>query len=157
MKERLWEAVQIRVEGTDSYESLAAKAAAKVNIPELHWYLTFSGRDLRYVPCPSSLHERDSTFRMQSRLLGGVPLQPTPGEWFCSACNRGGCWASRRTCFRCLAARPAEDSTSFQPQPKGRNQRERLALGIPSLKSFFLTCATKLMLLTKKALGLRVW
>ena len=36
--------VQVRVDGSDSYESLAAKVAAKVNIPECHWYLTFSGK-----------------------------------------------------------------------------------------------------------------
>ena len=92
--------VQVRVEGNDSYESFAAKVAANVNIPECHWYLTFSSRDLRHMPCPSSVLHRDSTVRMQSRLLGGAPLQPTPGEWFCRACNRGGCWASRRSCFR---------------------------------------------------------
>ena len=34
--------VQVRVEGSDSYESLAAKIAAKVNIPQCHWNLTFS-------------------------------------------------------------------------------------------------------------------
>ena len=95
--------MQVRVEGNDSYESLAAQIAAKVNIPECHWYLTFSGKDLRHMPCPTSVLHRDSTFRVQSRLLDGAPLQPTPGEWFCPARNRGGCWASRRTCFRCLA------------------------------------------------------
>ena len=94
--------VQVRVEGSDSYESLAAKVAAKVNIPECHWYLTFSGKDWRHVLLPTSVLHRDCTIRMCSRLLGGAPLQPTPGEWFCPACNRGGCWASRRTCFRCL-------------------------------------------------------
>ena len=41
--------VQVRVEGSDSYESFAAKVAAKVNVPERHWYLTFSGKDLRHV------------------------------------------------------------------------------------------------------------
>ena len=111
--------VQVRVEGTDSYENLAAKVAAKVNIPERHWYLTFWCRDLRHVLCPTSVLQRDSTVRMHSRLLGGAPLQPTPGEWFCPACNRGGCWASRRTCFRCLAPRPARGSTPLQPQSRG--------------------------------------
>ena len=38
--------VQVRVEGSDSYESLAAKIVAKVNIPECHWYLTFLDKDL---------------------------------------------------------------------------------------------------------------
>ena len=127
--------VQVRVEGSDSYESLAAKIAAKVNIPSCHWYLTFSGKDLRHVPLPVSMLHRDSTLRMCSRLLGGAPLQPTPGEWFCPACNRGGCWASRRTCFRCLAPRPAGDSTPLQPQSRGRNQRERRALGREPLRS----------------------
>ena len=79
--------VQLRVEGNDSDKSLSAKVAAKVNIPECRWYLTFSGRDLRHVPCPTSMLHRDSTVRMQSRLLGGAPLQPTPGEWSCPACN----------------------------------------------------------------------
>ena len=77
--------VQVRVEGSDSYESLAAKIAAKVNIPQCHWYLTFSGKDLRHVPLPVSMLHRDSTLQMCSRLLGGAPLQPTPGEWFCPA------------------------------------------------------------------------
>ena len=86
--------VQVRVEGSDSYESLAAKVAAKVNIPECHWYLTFSGKDLRHVLRPTSVLHCDSTIRMCSRLLGGAPLQPTPGEWFCPACNRGGCLLS---------------------------------------------------------------
>ena len=121
--------VQVRVDGTDSYENLAVKIAAKVNIPQCHWYLTFSGKDLQHVPLPVSMLHRDSSLRMCSRLLGGAPLQPTPGEWFCPACNRGGCWASRRTCFRCLAPRPAGDSTPLQPQSRGRNQRERRALG----------------------------
>ena len=121
--------VQIRVESTDSYESLAEKVVAKTLIPEPHWYLTYSGSDLRHVPCLFSVLQRDSTVRMQSRLLGGAPLQPTPGEWFCPGCNRGGCWASRRNCFRCLAPRPSDDSASLQPQSRGRNQRERRALG----------------------------
>ena len=72
--------VQVRVEGSDSYESLAAKVAAKVSIPECHWYLTFSGKDLRHVLRPTSVLHRDSTIRMCSRLLGGAPLQPTSGE-----------------------------------------------------------------------------
>ena len=127
--------VQVRVERSDSYESLAAKIAAKVNIPQCHWYLTFSGKDLRHVPLPVSMLHRDSTLRMCSRLLGGAPLQPTPGEWFSPACNRGGCWASRRTCFRCLAPRPAGGSTPLQPQSRGRNQRERRALGREPLRS----------------------
>ena len=127
--------VQVRVEGSDSYESLAAKVAAKVNIPQCHWYLTFSGKDLRHVTLPISMLHRDSTLRMCSRLLGGAPLQPTPGEWFCPACNRGGCWASRRTCFRCLTPRPAGGFTSPQPQLRGRNQRERRALGREPLRS----------------------
>ena len=54
--------VQVRVEGNDSYESFAAKVAAKVNLPECHWYLTFSGRDLRHMPCPTSVLHRDSLF-----------------------------------------------------------------------------------------------
>ena len=45
--------VQVRVEGSDSYESLAAKVAAKVNIPECHWYLTFLGKDLRHASSPN--------------------------------------------------------------------------------------------------------
>ena len=61
--------VQVRVEGSDSYESLAAKVAAKVNIP-----LTFLGKDLRHAPCLTSVLHRDSTIRMCSRLLGGVVL-----------------------------------------------------------------------------------
>ena len=67
---------QVRVEGSDSYESLAAKVAAKVNIRQCHWYLTFSGKDLRHVTLPISMLHRDSTLRMCSRLLGGAPLQP---------------------------------------------------------------------------------
>ena len=66
--------VQVRVEGSDSYESLAAKVAAKVNILERHWYLTFSGKDLRHVLLPTSVLHCDSTIRMCSRLLGGAPL-----------------------------------------------------------------------------------
>ena len=66
--------VQVRVEGKNSYESLAAKVAAKVNIPACHWYLTFWGRDLRHMLCPPSVLHRDSTVVMQSRLLGGAPL-----------------------------------------------------------------------------------
>ena len=67
--------VQVRVEGSDSYEKLAAKVAAMVNVPERHWYLTFSGKDLRHVLCPTSVLQRDSTVRMHSRLLGGASLQ----------------------------------------------------------------------------------
>ena len=127
--------MQVRVEGSDSYQSLAAKVAAKVNIPERHWYLTFSGKDLRHVLRPTSVLKRDSTVRMCSGLLGGATLQPTPGEWFCPACDRGGCRASRRTCFRCLAPRPAGGSTPLQLQPRGLNQRERRALGREPLRS----------------------
>ena len=67
--------VQVRVEGNDLYEILAAKVVAKVNTPVCHWYLTNSGKDLRHLPCPTSVLHRDSTVRMQSRLLGGAPLQ----------------------------------------------------------------------------------
>ena len=67
--------VQVRVEGKDSYESLAAKVDAKVSIPERHWYRhLLGGRDLRHVLCPTSLLQRDSTVRMHSRLLDVVPL-----------------------------------------------------------------------------------
>ena len=114
---------------------LQLRVAAKVNIPERHWSLTFLGKDLRHASCLTSVLHRDSTIRMCSRLLGGAPLQPTPGEWFCPACNRGGCWASRRTCFRCLTPRPAGGSTPLQPQSRGRNQRERRALGRDPVRS----------------------
>ena len=68
--------MQVRVEGSDSYESLAAKVAAKVDIAERHWYLTFLGKDLRHVLRPTSVLHRDSTIRMCSRLLGGAPSNP---------------------------------------------------------------------------------
>ena len=44
--------VQVRVEGSDSYESLAAKVAAKMNISERHWYLSPSRA--RISTCSSS-------------------------------------------------------------------------------------------------------
>ena len=42
------------MEGKDSYDNFAAKVAAKVNIPERHWYITFSG-----MPCPTSVPHPD--------------------------------------------------------------------------------------------------
>ena len=64
--------VQVRVEGSDSYESLAAKVAAKVNIHECHWYLTFSGKDLRHVLRPTSVLHCDSTIRIPLLENGSV-------------------------------------------------------------------------------------
>ena len=62
--------VQVRVEGTDSYESIAAKVAAKVNILACHWYLSFSGLDLRHLPCPTSVLHCDSTCSCAIKTLG---------------------------------------------------------------------------------------
>ena len=42
--------------------------------------------------------QRDSRLVMQGRILGGS----TSGiDWVCPHCNKGGCWPTRKTCYRC--------------------------------------------------------
>ena len=49
---------------------------------------------------------RGDTVHMCGRLRAGAQATfPSHMDWFCVACNRGGCWASRPRCFRCGLSR----------------------------------------------------
>ena len=50
---------------------------------------------------------------------GGGPRQPLYDEWTCARCEMAGCWATKRSCFRCGLPR-AESERIFRSNPKGR-------------------------------------
>ena len=58
---------------------------------------------------------------MRGRLLGGATKGtsfPQYHEWFCVRCQRGGCWATKFSCFRCgLSRLESEAATGGFPQP----------------------------------------
>ena len=49
---------------------------------------------------------RDTQLHMCSYLRGGVGMgrqSQILGQWVCQSCDMGGCWPTRRSCFRCGA------------------------------------------------------
>ena len=66
---------------------------------------------------------------------GGGPRQPLYDEWTCARCAMAGCWATKRSCFRCGLPR-AESERILRSNPKGRIRkvppREEYFMGRPS-------------------------
>ena len=63
------------------------------------------------------------TVHMCGRLRAGAQTNfPSHMDWFCVACNKGGCWASRPRCFRCGLSR-AEGERAMHNIGNGRTTR----------------------------------
>ena len=93
------------------------------------------------------------------RLRAGTQATfPSHMDWFCVACNRGGCWASRPRCFRCGLSRAESEqamhgSTSIghgrgirngfvQPAPRHVHPRETQFPGRSGAGPFVSSCPT---------------
>ena len=61
---------------------------------------------------------------MSERLLGGANKGtsfPQYHEWYCVRCQRGGCWTTKFSCFRCgLSRLESEAATGGFPQPTSK-------------------------------------
>ena len=75
-------------------------------VPGCLFYLTGNGRVVDSGMYGTQCEfEPGQVIRMRGRLCGGASTDPRFGnggletEWFCAACNRGGCWATKQRCF----------------------------------------------------------
>ena len=64
------------------------------------------------------------TVHMCGRLKSGSSNFASHADWYCVACGRGGCWASRLQCYRCGFPR-IESEKLLAGMPPGRGQRRR--------------------------------
>ena len=104
------------------------------DVPAQLFYLTLDGRRPSHDSGTLVNIVSGQTVRMHGRLRGGAT--PAGGlvetEWFCVACNRGGCWPTKQRCFRCNLPRVESDRMrgvpSFTPKGgkgKGQQQQQR--------------------------------
>ena len=67
---------------------------------------------------------RDASLTMRGRLLGGANKGasfPQYHEWYCVRCQRGGCWATKFSCFRCgLSRLESEAAMGGFPEPTSK-------------------------------------
>ena len=96
------------------------------------------------------------TVHMCGRLRAGAQTTfPSHMDWFCVACNRGGCWASRPRCFRCGLSRAEGEQAmhnigngramrngSVQPAPRHVPPRETQFPGRSGAGPFVSSCPT---------------
>ena len=95
-------------------------------VPGTSFHLTFQGTLLHGG---HSIGEvgigRDASLAMRGRLLGGATKGtsfPQYHEWYCVRCQRGGCWATKFSCFRCGFSRLESEAATggfHQPTSKG--------------------------------------
>ena len=71
-------------------------------VPADAFYLVKAGR--RLDSCKSLREEKllaGDTVTMCGRFKGGSSNFASHADWYCAACSKGGCWASRLQCYRC--------------------------------------------------------
>ena len=91
-------------------------------VPETSFYLTFQGTLLHGGHMIGEVGiGRDASLTMRGRLLGGANKGasfPQYHEWYCVRCQRGGCRATKFSCFRCgLSCLESEAAMGGFPQP----------------------------------------
>ena len=94
-------------------------------VPETSFYLTFQGTLLHGGHMIGEVGiGRDASLTMRGRLLGGATKGtsfPQYHEWYCVRCQRGGCWATKFSCFRCgLSRLESEAAMGGFPQPTSK-------------------------------------
>ena len=82
----------------------------KTRVPSSLTYLTLNGRYLHEGDFVGSTGmKRDDSVTVRRRLKGGARRNPPPpplyDEWYCARCQRGGCYSTKFTCFRCGLSR----------------------------------------------------
>ena len=91
-------------------------------VPADAFYLVKAGR--RLDSCKSLREEKllaGDTVTMCGRLKGGSSNFASHADWYCAACSRGGCWASRLQCYRCGFPR-IESEKILAGMPLGRGK-----------------------------------
>ena len=92
-------------------------------VPETSFYLTFQGTLLHGGHTIGEVGiGRDASLAMRGRLLGGATKGtsfPQYHEWYCVRCQRGGCWATKFSCFRCGLSRLESEAATGVPTSKG--------------------------------------
>ena len=125
------------------YCELVSTLVHMTETPAQLFYLTVDGRYLSGDTHTPVCLLPGQTVWMHGRVKGGAsPMGPNfVTEWYCAACQHGGCWPTKPRCFRCNLPRtesdkmrgaPASQPTGASP-PKGRKgnaqQREEQFLG----------------------------
>ena len=89
----------LRVEAEILGNELLTLLSQKYGVAVERFYCTFQGKRLEEsLQLRQMGIQRDSRLVMQGRILGGS----TSGiDWVCPHCNKGGCWPTRKTCYRC--------------------------------------------------------
>ena len=127
-----------RVPEQVTYSTLVSTLSNLTDVPAQLFYVTLDGRRLSHDSVTVVNLFSGQTVRTHGRLRCGAT--PVGGlvetEWFCVACNRGGCWPTKQRCFRCNLPRVESDRMrgvpSFPPKGgkgKGQQQREAQFLG----------------------------
>ena len=119
------------------YCELVSILVRTTGTPAQLFYLTVDGRYLSGTTHTLVWLSPGQTVRMHGRLRGGTTaIGPTfETEWFCAACQRGGCWPTKPRCFRCNLPRTESDKMrgTGAPPSKGKKgnaqQREVQFLG----------------------------
>ena len=117
----------LQVHGYEKVSQVKQRISESVRVPGDCFYLTLNSKllDEDALIVESGI-SRDMHISVCGRLRGGA----TYGEWVCSFCKRGGCWASKPFCFRCGQPRqniPA--GMGFPPNGYKGNFREQQHMG----------------------------
>ena len=132
------------VSGCTTVSSLVSEVTARTGVPGHLFSFVVEGKvagELTMNDCGVS---KDMTLCMMARLRGGAnpPSQRGTasggaGQWFCVACQLGGCYAIRTRCFRCGLSRQESEqamsgsSPSTWPLPPGPVHKRRQPRHVP--------------------------
>ena len=102
-------------------------------VPETSFYLTFQGTLLHGGHTIGEVGiGRDASLAMRERLLGGATKGtsfPQYHVWYCVRCQRGGCWATKFSCFRCGLSRLESEAATGVVERGRASSRRRNILG----------------------------
>ena len=117
----------LQVHGYEKVSQVKQRISESMRVPGDCFYVTLNSKllDEDALIVESGI-SRDMHISVCGRLRGGA----TYGEWVCSFCKRGGCWASKPFCFRCGQPRqniPA--GMGFPPNGYKGNFREQQHVG----------------------------
>ena len=118
---------ELQVHGSEKVSKVKQRISESMRVPGDCFYLTLNSRllDEDALIVESGI-SRDVQISVCRRLRGGA----TYGEWVCSFCKRGGCWASKPFCFRCGQPRQSIPAgMGFPPNGYKGNFREQQHMG----------------------------
>ena len=101
-------------------------------VPADAFYLVKAGR---HLDSSKTLREEKllagDTVIMCGRLKDGSSNLASHADWYCAACSRGGCWASRLQCYRCGFPRiESEEILAGMPLGRGKGGGKATGTGV---------------------------